>query len=1108
MSAGGFEANHAMSTYQRYTPRKSSGTFTAPNFNRPYNHPPRRRTPSPPPHWRPPYDSYTPERVVPPFRDENPNAYRPNVYRPEYAAAEFWDPPPSPDPYLYSPRSQDIDTRESTNPWHPPAKNQSSWQDRKSISSSPTRDRPRRDDLVATRIFEPSDAWKRDHFDRPARFDGPNHSDRYSQHRRESTSSIQDRSQRANRNFVAPSSGGDRYRPAQDHFHLHQTPRPEYDSYRPPYEDSWTSPLRESISAPVHHRSPSYSHQRGGQTDSRAGGPLVSPKAFNRFPMRRRRGLSFSYNNDRNFHSADQLNYGSDSYHADHADHADDDEYRSYNSISRASSRSSIASTIPSERHDESPDTIVAESSTSVQNTREAIETFKDPTRSPAPCAPPSPCPPGLPSLNDSVSIEHARIKSGAKDDVREENEVKEILSQDQIKIDAEQHDQNHMENGKPNDLARQASHCEISPSLWRTPNSDGTGRSNSTVDAPSATPQDNEMAVPASPAARHTLDLLPPTKSLSTLLPDERSESNNEIVVNESHRDTVHEVRRSAIEETAPQVPVMISLPSAEDITITPTSTPCIRRTTPETPLSEPPASITSVENVIDGDLSIKEGLRVAVKARLLHDRQRSEELVNSILLANTLVSQHDHETEEADAEGLVREVLLGSSLQERIESFNRLRGSLVQFITQRQTLIHGKVNRLRQEYAHLQDQWNTHCHILNEQSKPSILEGETMPIGRTTRRSANLGDVVRSDLEMDQILASLENNDATDPNHLSQRNLATIPDMISVINGQIDHLFDETNHRVENPAEYYGPITGIDDWTAEEKEIFLDRYAAYPKQFGIIAESLPNKTSSQCVDYYYLHKKGLIDFRKVVSKFGPKRRRRGGGKRKGNALLTDIQKHDEEVHRGSGLISTAPSRGGRRKNKEKEKEKEIEKDVEMETEDGDGEKEKTKDKEKDKGRERDNEKEKEGTEPKVEREKRRPGRPPNKRTMTQMQSTPTETPTPEPENKSRRKRGVNGTAAGSSSVTPIRLLLHSSLEKNKEATPESDHRPAKRTKRARKVKSAAIVEDEPSTPEMDSQTLPDVSVSALALTEKLTAKGIDHEKNRWPSQSITTPS
>jgi hypothetical protein len=33
MSAGGFDASHAISAYQRYTPRKPSGPFTAPNFN-------------------------------------------------------------------------------------------------------------------------------------------------------------------------------------------------------------------------------------------------------------------------------------------------------------------------------------------------------------------------------------------------------------------------------------------------------------------------------------------------------------------------------------------------------------------------------------------------------------------------------------------------------------------------------------------------------------------------------------------------------------------------------------------------------------------------------------------------------------------------------------------------------------------------------------------------------------------------------------------------------------------------------------------------------------------------------------------------------------------
>jgi hypothetical protein len=573
--------------------------------------------------------------------------------------------------------------------------------------------------------------------------------------------------------------------------------------------------------------------------------------------------------------------------------------------------------------------------------------------------------------------------------------------------------------------------------------NSEGKRRSNSAIDASSVERDDNEMTITASPVARHTPDLSPPIKSSPTLPSYERSKNANEIMdESDVHPDTILKVRTSSAEHS--QVPMTVSLQSAEQVASTSTSTPNISRTasksTTQTSLNEPPAPLLVTENVVDGGFLIKEGLRVVVKARLLYDNRMHEELVENVLLANTLVSRSDDETEEADAEGLIREVLLGPQLEDRVESFNQLRPSLVEFITQRQTFIHDKFRKLRQEYAHLQDQWNTHCHILNEQSKPSILEGETMPIGRTTRRSANLGDVVRSDLEMDQILASLENNDATDPNHLSQWNLATIPEMISVTNGRVDYLFDDTSHRIEDPAEYYGLFTGIDDWTAEEKEIFLDKYAAYPKQFGIIAESLPNKTSSQCVDYYYLHKKGLIDFRKVVSKFGPKRRRRGGGKRKGNALLTDIQKHDEEVHRGSGSSSTAPSRGGgRRKHKDKEKERETEKDMEMETEgDGDGEKEKekerTKDKEKDKG------KDKEGSEPKVEREKRRPGRPPNKRTVTQMQSTPTDTPTPEPENKSRRKRGVNGAAAGSSSVTPIRILPPS-LEKNPEATPVSTY-------------------------------------------------------------------
>lgn len=65
-----------------------------------------------------------------------------------------------------------MEMRDPPTSWHSQVKNQPSWQDRKPVPSSPVRDRLRRDDSIATRIFEPSDAWKRDHNDRPARLDG------------------------------------------------------------------------------------------------------------------------------------------------------------------------------------------------------------------------------------------------------------------------------------------------------------------------------------------------------------------------------------------------------------------------------------------------------------------------------------------------------------------------------------------------------------------------------------------------------------------------------------------------------------------------------------------------------------------------------------------------------------------------------------------------------------------------------------------------------------------------------------------------------------------------------------------------------------------------
>ncbi|KAG5351564.1 hypothetical protein C0989_005814 [Termitomyces sp. Mn162] len=421
----------------------------------------------------------------------------------------------------------------------------------------------------------------------------------------------------------------------------------------------------------------------------------------------------------------------------------------------------------------------------------------------------------------------------------------------------------------------------------------------------------------------------------------------------------------------------------------------------------------------------SMKDALRIVVMTRLLCDRQTRNERVDPVLKTNQALAALSHQDmSDTTPEQVVKEISEGPARDKKMENFAMIKGSLVERFEERQNALTEKVQRLKQEYLSLHERWLAHCAALDEQNKAGVAEPEVVqPTGRTTRRStANLGDAVRSDLEMEQIIASLGNDEATDPNHLSLRNLATIPDMISVTHGKVDYTYDDTNHCVEDPAEYYGPHTGIDDWTEEEKKIFLDKFAAHPKQFGMIAEHLLNKTAAQCVDYYYLHKKKVIDFRKVISQYAPNKRKRGRtGKKKGNALLADIRQHDAEVHGeiDSPRSSGRPSRGRK---------------------------------------------------PILPLESREGRKAPNSRRRSQLDMTPSAgsaTPTPEPET---RRRGGRRSTGGPVTAPLSRTVSVSLDDGEEEMTEETSERPAKRTKRGgRKViKSAATVTDEPSDPEI----------------------------------------
>jgi len=200
----------------------------------------------------------------------------------------------------------------------------------------------------------------------------------------------------------------------------------------------------------------------------------------------------------------------------------------------------------------------------------------------------------------------------------------------------------------------------------------------------------------------------------------------------------------------------------------------------------------------------------------------------------------------------------------------------------------------------------------------------------------------------------------------------------MISAVNGKLDAVFDDRNDLVENPAEYYAPHTGTHDWTDAEKKIFMEKFGAFPKQFGVIADFLPNKSAAQCVEYYYLHKKMFIDFRRVISQYAPnKRKRRGMGRKKGNGLLADIAMHDLEVNRGSGSASPSTSTPALRASRGR---RSLNTTV--------------------------------TTKP-----------PPSRRNAVQFEETPTSTPTPEPESRTRKRKVASGASTPNASSVPSML-------------------------------------------------------------------------------------
>ncbi|CAJ2629642.1 uncharacterized protein LOC123919105 isoform X4 [Trifolium pratense] len=104
-------------------------------------------------------------------------------------------------------------------------------------------------------------------------------------------------------------------------------------------------------------------------------------------------------------------------------------------------------------------------------------------------------------------------------------------------------------------------------------------------------------------------------------------------------------------------------------------------------------------------------------------------------------------------------------------------------------------------------------------------------------------------------------------------QRNTLRMPALILDEKEKMVTKFISSNGLVEDPLAIEKERDMINPWTSEEKEIFLEKFAAIGKDFRKIASFLDHKTTADCVEFYYKnHKSECFEKlkRKDVGKLG----------------------------------------------------------------------------------------------------------------------------------------------------------------------------------------------------------------------------------------------
>ena len=138
-------------------------------------------------------------------------------------------------------------------------------------------------------------------------------------------------------------------------------------------------------------------------------------------------------------------------------------------------------------------------------------------------------------------------------------------------------------------------------------------------------------------------------------------------------------------------------------------------------------------------------------------------------------------------------------------------------------------------------------------------------------------VGDVVRSEYEQELVIAELAAKEEMERRIKTGR--CDIPRQIAEIESYTTVQFIDTqNHRlVLDPLLEEEQNKNSNPWSNVEKCIFLDRWLQYPKNFRKIASFLRNKSTRDCVRFYY-DSKMSIPYKAALKEHWIRRKKRHG--------------------------------------------------------------------------------------------------------------------------------------------------------------------------------------------------------------------------------------